>query len=276
MWIIFPGYPFVRYTQDSDYYGSPAKILLYDLFPVLSWGSDCAIMITTAVPGYEVYKAYLGDSNKVKEGDRVVMVGNPAMLQKYSFDGIITNTNYSILDSFLGERILQSGGMSKEEYDWLQASSMWFDAEGTGGTSGSGVWAMEGSQKGKVIALHNAGMVQPTSISIPANKSGYEIDPNEIWSIDGSRKLKNSLKGKRDILFKNFSFKDADYKYSRDQYLKKDPEFEKAIEQHNGRVDMPGMNMGIPINSIKRFLNERGIDPNKFGWERLKGQYWAK
>lgn len=274
LWIVFPGFPFVRYTQDSDLYGSPAKVLMYDMFPVSSLGCDTAIMVTTAVPGYERYKAHLGNSDNVTEGDEVIMVGNPAHLQKYSFRGVITNRNYSILDSFVGKRILQTG-ISKEEYDWLQSSSMWFDAEGTGGTSGSGVWATEGSQKGKVIALHNMGMIQPTSVSATAEQAGKKLDPKTIWNITGSIPLKDAIKDKQDVIFANYSYKDAQYEYSYDEFIKEERGFKKAI-QKRGYVDMPGMNAGVAINAVKRYLQERGLDPDHFGWKSLDGEYWEK
>ena len=59
--------------------------------------------------------------------------------------------------------------------------------------------------------------------------------------------------------------------------MKEHPDFQEAYEkQCGGKVDMAGMNGCIPINYVKRFLQERGLDPAHFQWEGLKANYWEK
>jgi hypothetical protein len=286
MYIIYPGDPFIRYTQDSDYFGSPAQLLTDYGAPILSSDFDTALMVTTQVPQYEQYKAILGDSDKVKEGDEVIMVGNPMYLQKFLTRGVVSNKSYDIMKSFLVDRWLNEG-ISKRLFNWARNSSFWFDTPiGIGGTSGSGVWAMSGSEKGKVIALHNMGMVQPTAISYAKRISKDAEDPNIDMDIDididiesfnnDKRLIRLSAKDMRKFLFQNYSYRDAKFAFNISWKRDIDEEFLKALQEHGAYVDVSGMNAGIPINTVKRFLQERGIDPENFGWKGVSKEYWEK
>ena len=278
MWLVYPGYPSVRHTQDSDSYGSPAPVLAQDMSFVVSADYDCAIMATSAVPQYEKHKAYLGDSDKVNEGDSVVMVGNPSHLQKFLTEGVVSNKNYTVLKSSLIDRFMASG-MPKSIFNWLLNSSWWFDTPiGIGGTSGSGVWALAGSQRGKVVALHNMGLSSPT---------GNDLLASERIEID-SRQFAGMMAGKMDAVFSDWAKENKNELFEKDGYRKvkftknmtdikaKDTEFAEILVEHSGRFDVAGMNGAIPINLIKRFLQERGLDPEHFGFEGASRDYWTK
>lgn len=271
MWILYPATPFVRYTSDTKGLGSPANLLFLDSYPVYSFGVDAALLVTTTMPGYNKYKALLGDSSRINEGDPVAMVGNPASFQKFSTKGIIANTNYDLFNTSIGDRILDEG-ISRAQYEWIRSSSLWFDCPiGTGGTSGSGVWALSGSQKGKVIALHNMGLAIPTSMT--GDKSN-EVDVDLIPSLYG--KIKVALRDQKEALFADLPIGKARFSSGADSFLKDYPEFLEAFNKHGGYVDVSGMNAGIPINKIKAYLQERGLNPANFGWEGLTGKYWVK
>lgn len=275
LWVIFAGIPFIRYTQDSDMYGSPAGILLIDESPVHSWDYDCSILVTSAVPSYQPYRAELGDSDKIKEGDEVIMVGNPMMLQKFTTRGVIAHTNYSILRSFIADRYLEEG-MPRYLFNWLNSSSLWFDTPiGIGGTSGSGVWATEGSQEGKVIALHNMGMVQPTAIS-SAVKDGKPIDIKAMKFGSSGSMIKDTARTYFNDLFKNYTYRDAKYRYTLNDINNSYPGFTDAWSKRGGYCDVAGMNGGVPINRIKTYLEERGLAPARFSWKGLDKNYWVR
>ncbi len=183
MWIIFPGVAYARYTIDSDYYGSPASVLMIDGELISSWDNDAALMTTTPVKGFEDNAAVLGDSDKIKAGDRVVLVGNPGMGQKFSAEGIITIPKWSILDSIYVSDFFK--GMNKVYYNWMHNSSIWFSAApAIGGTSGSALWALSGDQKGKVVGLHNMGLKQPLGFAkILPEKREIEISRDKLEKI---------------------------------------------------------------------------------------------
>jgi len=39
---------------------------------------------------------------------------------------------------------------------------------------------------------------------------------------------------------------------------------------------MGGMSAGIPINDVKTYLQERGIDPTVFEFSGVANDYWVK
>ena len=273
MWAFFPGIPYIRYTKDTDLLGSPAQVLWVENEPVSSTDFDSAIMVTTAVPGYEKHKAILGNSDKVKEGDAVTMVGNPGYMQKFLTEGVVANKSYSFLDSFLGNTFLKFD-ISLRLHRWLLNSNFWFDTPiGIGGTSGSGVWALEGSEKGKVIALHNMGLKEPLSIaSAVSDEKGIDSYPQIPASPDTS--LKSVLREYKSEFFKDYPFKEAQFKFDVDSFVKQEPLFKEAMQASGMWVDIAGMNAGIPINKVKQYLQERGLDPANFGWDKLPDNYW--
>jgi len=273
MWVIFPGIPYIRYTKDTDLLGSPAQVLWVENEPVSSQDFDSAIMVTTAIPSYEKHKAILGDSDKVKEGDAVIMVGNPGYMQKFLTEGVIANKSYSFLDSFLGSTFL-GFDLSLGLHRWLLNSNFWFDTPiGIGGTSGSGVWALEGSEKGKVIALHNMGLKEPLSIA-SAVSDEKNIDSCPLIPVASDTPLKSVLREYKSEFFKDYPFKEAKFKFNVDSFAKEEPLFKEAMEHCGLWVDVAGMNAGVPINKVKQYLQERGIDPANFGWEKLSDGYW--
>uniref|UniRef100_A0A6H1ZWZ8 Putative trypsin-like peptidase domain containing protein n=1 Tax=viral metagenome TaxID=1070528 RepID=A0A6H1ZWZ8_9ZZZZ len=275
MWIVYPADSFVRYTQDSDMYGSPAQLLLIDMHPVYSWDCDTAIMVTTMVPSMEPYRAILGDSKKVKEGTEVVMCGNPSMLQKFLTRGIVANTNYNLMKSFMLDRFMKD--LTRERYNWLCSTSFWFDVPiGTGGTSGSGVWASEGSQKGKVIALHNAGIVRPTSLA-RASKEKRRFNPKTVTAYSNfDTRLDTFCKERKTDFFSDYSFKNARFNMQLNDFVQEEPAFKDVWTTRGGWVELSGLNAGVPINKIKAYLEERGLVPTDFGWEGLLDSYWLK
>ena len=49
------------------------------------------------------------------------------------------------------------------------------------------------------------------------------------------------------------------------------------MKKHGKYVDITGMNAGIPINKVKTYFQERGIDPSNFSWGKgIKKNYWWK
>jgi len=269
MYFIFPANSYIRYTQDSDIKGTPAQLLFYDGSPVLSWDYDCAIMVTTAIPQYEKHKAVLGNSDKIQEGDPVIMVGNPIFMQKFLTSGVVSNTSYNLMKSGYGDEILKKG-LSQKQYNWLVNSNFWFDTPiGIGGTSGSGVWAVGGSEKGKVIALHNMGMAQKTSVmgdTYTFSKVDIEMFLN-IVTDDG--RLQDILKKYSKFLFNRDKVNDID------EIVQEDKIFTELLQKHS-HIDIAGMNAGIPINRVKQYLQERGLNPSNFGWEGLDQKYWVR
>ncbi|MFH1838798.1 MAG: serine protease, partial [Patescibacteria group bacterium] len=277
MWIVFPGWPSVRYTQDSDQYGSPAPALIINDQYVHSMDYDCGILVTSAVPQYEKNKAILGDSDKVNEGDSVIMVGNPMLAQKFMTEGIVANKNYTMLKSALTDRYLGAKWFDRSWFNWLLNSNWWFDAPiGIDGTSGSGVWAMEGSERGKVVALHNMGLISRTASKNIFLSESKEMDFDKFGILNDDKyqiKLKDFAEEYKDKLFKKDGFKSEKFSKTLDDF---DDGLTLEIMQHTGYYDISGMNAGIPINGIKRFLQERGLDPEHFGFEGAKKEYWEK
>jgi len=264
MWIIFPGSPSIRHTKESDYFGTPASILQIDQAPVVSWDVDAGILVSTPVPAYEQYKAILGDSDTVRAGDEIVTVGNPSGFQKFTSVGVVSNTDYSFLDTLSGAYMLQ-WIHDKPSYSWMLNSCFWVDAPiGCGGVSGSGVW----NQEGKVVAIRNMGLQH--QFSRVAAVEDVHIDaldwdklPQDISAI---------TKEHRAVLF-NSQRPTGTYDMSFDDFVAGHPELKKL---YSGSVPVAGMSGGIPINRIKRFLQERGLDPDHFGWEKLSDRYWGK
>ena len=272
MYIVGPGYPSIRHTQHSDSFGSPAHLLAVDGAVVYSDDYDCAIYITTAIPGHEKNRAILGDSDQVRDGTRIVMVGNPAGFQKFSTEGIVSNADYPTGNA--GEWFRKNIRAFKR--------SMWIDAPiGAGGTSGSGVWALEGSQAGKVISLHNSGIhtgimmseIREDSLAFGRSEGiGMEAEDNFGLIINISQE-------KKDRLFKKYPYRDAVFNKKYNDIQRKDPDdsLVKMMEsKYFAFVRMDGMSAGVPINDVKSYLQERGIDPDIFGFEGVKQNYWVK
>uniref|UniRef100_A0A6M3LBQ2 Putative trypsin-like peptidase domain containing protein n=1 Tax=viral metagenome TaxID=1070528 RepID=A0A6M3LBQ2_9ZZZZ len=278
MWLVLPGYPSVRYTQDSDTWGSPAPVLGQEDMFILSDDYDCAILATSAVPQYEKHKAFLGDSDKVNEGDPVIMVGNPMLTQKFLTEGVVSNKNYSILKSPLIDGWLAEG-FSKRIFNWLLNSSWWCDTPiGIGGTSGSGIWALSGSQQGKVVALHNMGLAHPVGGGILISDF-LDVDPKRFegfmtgkWDMP----IKDFIKDNQGKLFEKDGYRKARFSKSLSGIQKTENEFAENIETHMGYIKVAGMNGAIPINPIKRFLQERGLDPEHFGFDGAGKDYWTR
>jgi hypothetical protein len=273
MWIIYPAYCSMRFTKDSDSYGSPAQLLFAEGKPIMSYDVDTAIMTTTEVPEYEQYKAFLGNNDNVKEGDPVVSVGNPGMMQKFLTQGVVSRVDYSVLNSLtMGWWIHQIPSLSV--YNWIANSNIWYDAPiGIGGTSGSGVWALEGPEAGKVIALHNMGLTQPLGVT-GVNSDPERFDPKAISDNEKEILLKAYLRDKRDILFADYPFEKAKFGYDIEKFSEENDGFVGAMKSCGLWVDIAGMNGAVPINKVKRFLQERGFDPEKFGWEGVKPDHW--
>ena len=273
MWIIFPGAPSIRHTKHSDYYGSPAWVLGINQTPVISTDCDAGILLSTPIPAYEQYKAVLGNSDNVKPGDEIVTVGNPIGMQKFTTQGVISNTNYSMLDSLDGAYFLKYLINNKPAYSWMLNSNFWIDATiGIGGVSGSGVWATEGSETGKVVAIRNMGMITRfsratgvTSVNIDA--LDYDKLPDNVAGIN-----KNHFKYLFDSAKPN-----TGYSQTFDGFLDSYPDFKEVYDkQYGGHMAVAGMNGCIPINYVKTFLQERGLDPAHFKWAGLKDSYWEE
>lgn len=285
MWIIYPGLGQIRHTQDSDLFGTPAQLLCYDNKPILSNDYDTAILVSTAVPGFERNKAFLGNSDNVQQGDEIVLVGNPGLLQKFTAEGIISNLNYSLL-KYAAPFLIK---LPKAVLNKLMNITLWYDAEPTkGGSSGSGVWALTGSEAGKVIGLHAMGIRQPLSIAKASmeNKEfdvrvlGLGVDENEALLSDpnkvGNTQIKTNARDLFELLFKDYPHKEAKFQFSAEEIAEETPSFKTAMRESGKWVSVPGMSAGIPINKVKTYLQERGLDPNHFGWEASGKEYWEK
>ncbi len=275
MWVVLPGVPYIRYTQDTDLLGSPAQVLWIEGAPVSSLDFDCALMVTTKVPEYDKYKVTFGNSDNVKEGEKVIMVGNPTYMQKFLTEGVITNKSYNLFKSLIGGSILWEGKIPHRMYRTMINSDLWFDTPiGIGGTSGSGVWALEGSEKGKMIALHNMGLRQPLSIaSAIYDKKDINVDSISL-SVSPNSLLKNILRKHGSKFFEHYPFKEAKFRFRMDSFIKKEPIFGTAMKDLGLWVNIAGMNAGVPINKVKQYLQERGISPEDFNWEELPKKYW--
>lgn len=271
MWIQLPALAKMRHTRDSDMHGSPASLLAIDGQPVSSWDYDCAVMVSNQVPGYD-HSVQLGDSDEVREGDEVVAVGNPSMMQKFLTEGVVSNTDYTIMKSHLMDRSLSRGYIHRGLYNWLLNSNFWIDTPiGIGGVSGSGVWATSGSQAGKVIALRNMGMGSADGLfSAPAGEGGV-IDPAVFQgSPHKGLRLESLTKDHwRDCL--SLSSDGVRFSMTADEFFQEHPSFTLLSR---GRVS--GMSGGIKINFIKRYLQERGLDPAFFGWDGADESYWLR
>ncbi|NQU02861.1 MAG: trypsin-like peptidase domain-containing protein [Syntrophaceae bacterium] len=272
MWIVYPAFGFIRYTQDSDSYGSPAQVLVIDDLLVDSFDNDCAILVTSSIPGYNKYAAKLGDSDKVVEGLEVVSVGSPMMIQKQITQGIVSNTNYSILKSPIADEWLAKG-ISRKAFEWVQASRFWVDTtQGAGGASGSPVIALEGSQAGKVIALRNMGIVSRHAIAKPLARQ--QPDPTYLTEQIGNGPLRLILPKHQKLIFEGFDYRDAIYNADAKDITGENESL--GIIMQCGRQNVAGLNGAVPINEIISFLAERGIDVEALGAKRPSGRYWAR
>jgi len=277
MWIFYPAFTRMRYTRDSDMIGSPAQLLYRDKLPVMTWDYDAALMVTTEVPYLNRYAAELGDSDLVTSGDRIVSVGNPAMMQKYTTQGVVSNKDYSVWDSLNAEWWIQKVP-SLQVYNWVKNSNFWYDCPiGTGGTSGSGVWALDGQNRGKLVALHNMGMNIPLGVT-DSRTQEYDFDPKMVEYKEDEILLVTYLRDKRDVMFLDLPYEKARYSYDVERFVEGENGFGDALTAHGYWVRLAGMNGAVPINPIKRYLQERGI--TKIKW--LKGlddpgrDHWIK
>lgn len=272
MLIIFPAIPFIRHTQESDSLGSPALILAIDGALVESSDFDCALMVTTPIKGLPPAK--LGNSDLAENGDEIIMVGNPSITQKLSTQGIISNKNYNLLNSVVWNAV--DRGFPKGMITRWKNSSFYIDAPiGCGGTSGSGIFALYGPQRGKVIALHNSGLVRRLSemskMSEPTTLAGCEEGKCTIPTPPSpSEVIKDSAKNYKNVFFEEDEFKNIQFLTMKDD----DPIGELA--GCGSYVELSGVHAGVPINKIKAFLQERGIDPADFGWDGVDESHWEQ
>lgn len=257
MYIVFPGMPFIKYTGNSDRLGSPAALLVYDGEPIMSPSFDCALLVTTPVSSRKDCYAVLGDSDNVTEGTNIVSTGNPIGYTKFSTKGSISNMNFNMLQTYYADYIFKY--LNSQSYDWLINSSFWIDPPiGVGGVSGSAVWALDGTEKGKVVALRNSG------IGSACNNFEFisEFVPAELSDIDLPRDL-SIMDLNRDNakhIIKDNGFKTAKFMPITDEFRNKlDP------SSCGGRV--AGMSACIRINLVKQFLEERGIDAKSLHFE---------
>ena len=229
--------------------------------------------MTSVIPGFEKYAAQLGNSANVEEGLEVVAVGSPSLMMKQLTEGIVSNTHYSILQSPLADGWL-ANGMSRREFEWMQASSFWVDTtQGCGGSSGSPVFALEGSEVGKVIALRNMGMVSRQAFAKPTATQSTPI----AYFADklGTGPLRILIPKYKDLIFKDFDYKTA--VYTDNSEMLTGPETSIGTIMNCGcTMDIAGLNGAVPIDEIKEFLAERGIDLRKLGAKRLSSKYWTK
>jgi len=199
------------------------------------------------------------------------MVGNPALLQKFTTVGTVSNTSHSILDGFLFQRIAKYLDKYPMLYNWLKNSNFWFDTPiGTGGTSGSGVWALSGREKGNLIALHNMGMAGSCSVFMIDGKM------KELKNVSGIGLIKDVVKKDMEKFIDLDGYKKAIYDTTYDDFLKENQSFGDLVEKSMCRYDIPGLSGGIPINLVKQYLEEMGLNPEEFGWEGLNKDYFLK
>jgi hypothetical protein len=261
MYIILPGRPYIRHTTTSDRMGSPAAVLFLNGDPVISPSIDAAIMVTSKIPGTD-RAAPLGDSDKVRVGEPILSVGNPMLLSKFTTMGVVSNTDYNLLQSPSADWIfpyLRSGSM----YDGLVNACFWLDCPvGIGGVSGSGVWSL---RTGKVVALRNSGMASRDEIMFVSDTKKLE-HPDLPYDL----KLSNVDTEHFDVLFDGYPLEDVKF----DSAVEGD--FAEIYEQSGGFSRVAGMNIGIPINLIKAFLQERGLDPDELGFKPVKDEHWTK
>jgi hypothetical protein len=271
MWVVFPGKPYIRYTQDSDFQGTPAHVLSIDGQHVISRDYDAAILTTTSVYGMDRNAAKLGNSNNVSDGDPVITVGNPIGLQKFLSLGVISNKDYDSYKAVtLGDRERDRKALH---------STMWYECTiGIGGTSGSGLWALAGSEAGKVVALHNIGLYSGMAVvSTSTGLTGVEIDPDDprVKSLYMDTVLKEFLERVKDDFFQvdiNSGLLNVNVK----GLLRENKDLDVYFEGLYAMSRVDGMNAAVPINGIKIFLQERGIDPTHFGWDPIDPNYWTK
>jgi len=95
----------------------------------------------------------------------------------------------------------------------------------------------------------------------------YDNLPDNIAGIDRSHFK---------YLFKSIRPEVA-YSQDFDSFMEDNPGLKESYEEQcGGIVAVAGMNGCIPINHVKRFLQERGLDPAHFQWAGLKDSYWEK
>ena len=109
---------------------------------------------------------------------------------------------------------------------------------------------------------------------IELEKKSNEVDVDLLPSTSG--KLKHELRNLSKSLFDDMPLDNARFGTKVDVFAKANPDFMDAIEKHHGYISVSGMNAGIPINLIKTYLQERGLNPSNFGWDGLTNDYWVQ
>jgi hypothetical protein len=71
-------------------------------------------------------------------------------------------------------------------------------------------------------------------------------------------------------------YKTAKYNTTLDEFVKENQSFKDLIEKSNCSMEIPGLNGGIPINLVKQYLEEMGLNPEEFGWSGLSKDYYLK
>ena len=263
MWIVYPGIPYVRYTHESDRMGTPAAVLWFDGEPVVSPSVDAALLVTTPLPGYDKHAAILGNSDNVKDGIKIASVGNPGLMHKFVTEGVISNSDYNMFQSPMVDYMRSIGGGYR--YDSVVNDSMWIDTPiGIGGVSGSGVFALEGPERGKVVGLRNAGLNMRYSDHVA---SSLEIVDHNSLSVAYDMKVSDVKYKSVENVFTPLD--DAKFVNSTEQI----DGFIEAVK-HGGYIPISGMNLCIPINKVKAWLIERGID---LGFEKdMDSDRWSQ
>jgi len=265
MWIFNPSTAAIRYTIDSDRDGSPAMILEIHDQPIVSNDVDAAILVTSAIPGYEKNKAILGNSDNVREGDPVVTVGNPIGAQKMTSKGVVASTDWSFLDQLDIDYVFKH--LNSRLFRNIESATFWLDTPiGYSGCSGSGVWALNGSEVGKVIAIRNKGygvQIQHAFLGSIANADEFIIPPSwDGFIINSVEKLISLLPNSK-----------VSYDMSVNDFIEQNPTFSQT---NTIFLNVTNMNGAVPINKMKAFLQERGLDPEHFGWQGVSESYWRK
>lgn len=253
MYIVYPADLGVRFSNESNRYGTASAVLAIDGQPVVNWDCDSAIIATTALKDHKRYAAVLGDSSKVKNGEPVITAGFPLLLGKMTSRGVISNTKFSIIDAPAYSWLVKYLG---HDYKWIKNTNFWADPPiGQGGVSGSGMWAVEGSEKGKVIALRNAVMGSRKKNILASEVSVIDrVTINELSNeIDDFYPLRNAEYG--ELFFKNSNSNNVEFTRSVD--MLEDDVFKEFLVKQDSMAS--GLNISIPINLVKNFLVEAGV-----------------
>ena len=240
MFIMLPATPYVRYTGDSERFGTPAALLYLDGEPMLAPGIDSGLLVTTPISYLKA--PVLGNSDNVKNGDTVISVGCPMGLIKTMTQGIVSNTDLNMYKSW---------DYGWPYIDWIRNASFMIDTtQGIGGQSGSSVWAIDGKESGKIVALRNSGLAvwhsdYRCSELIELDDIDMQLLPRKLIKIDDKNVV--GLLGGLDKIEFTSSIGELEG-------------FMDAVKFQDGYTAVAGMNFGIAINKVKGWMVERGID----------------